>query len=105
MPVWVCVSWCESSHGALSESLSDPKNITHCSGARQVAPEWLCVCACLGVCVYMRSAINPETMDEDILMYSAQLKHKANYAQLIRSLYLFPSSSVSLILFRSLFSL
>lgn len=53
MPVWVCVSWCESSHGALSESLSDPKNITHCSGARQVAPEWLCVCACLGVCVYV----------------------------------------------------
>lgn len=53
----------------------------------------VCVPGC--VCVCMRSAINPETMDEDILMYSAQLKHKANYAQLIRSLSLFPSPSVS----------
>lgn len=63
-------------------------------------------CACLGVhvcvCVCVRSAINPETMDEDILMYSAQLKHKENYAQLIRSLSLSSSSLPSLSCSRSL---
>lgn len=73
MSASVCVCACESTHRALSESLSDPKNIRHCSVARQVAPEWLCVCACLGrcvcVCVCVRSAINPKTRDEDILMY------------------------------------